>query len=109
MSQSIELDLFTPFYNTTCLSDSDLKEHRFRAGHLNRKILDFFKSHSYENYTCWEVNRALGINSYPITSIRRSMSDLTPDYLVKLDGKEGHPFVQRKGFYKEACYCWTAR
>jgi hypothetical protein len=93
------------YYNTTNMSGDDLKEHKFRAKGLNRRVLNFFKAHSYENFTAWEVHKAIGINSAPITSIRRSMTDLTDmGYLVKLDGNEGRHFVQRPGQWKEKCF-----
>ena len=91
------------FYNTANLQGDALKEHKFRAGRLNRRVLDFYKSHSYENYTPWEVNRALGVNSAPITSIRRAISDLTNmGYLIRTN-------IQRPGQYKEPCYGWQLK
>ncbi len=98
------------FHNTTSLDGGDLSDHRFRAGRQNKRVLDFFKSHSYENYIPFEVWKCLGVNNAPITSIRRSISDLTDlEYLIKLDGKDGRPLVQRKGEYNEKCYCWQIK
>jgi hypothetical protein len=93
------------YHNTTSLSGNDLKEHQFRAGKLNKRVLDFFRSHSYENYTPWETYKALGINSCIKSSVQRSMTDLTTmGYLIKLDGFVGRPKVQRPGEWKELCY-----
>lgn len=91
------------WHNTTDLQDQDLKDHKFQAGKLNRKVLDFFKSHSYESYTAWEILKSLGINSVPITSIRRALTDLTTmGYLVRTN-------IQRPGQYKEKSFCWQIR
>lgn len=103
------------WHNTTDLQGQDLKDHKFQAGKLNRKVLDFFKSHSYENYTPYEIWKALGINSVIKSSVQRSMTDLTTmDYLEKLDGKERSdgskkPLVQRPGQYKEKSFAWQIR
>lgn len=107
-----ELDLF---YNTTDLQGQDLKEHQFQAGKLNYKVLSFFKSHSYENYTPYEVWKSLGINSVIKSSVQRSMTDLTTmGYLEKLDGKEREdgskkPLVQRPGEWKELTFARQIR
>lgn len=96
-------DHLSRFHNTTNLQGSELKERQFRAGKMNKRVLDFFRSHSYENYTPWEVHKALGVNSAPITSIRRAITDLTTmDYLVRTN-------IQRPGQWKEKCYAWRLR
>ena len=103
------------FYNTTTLTTDDLKQRQIRNGSQNRKVLDFFKSHSYENYIPLEVWKALGINNRPKSSIQRAMTDLTDmGYLEKLDGKERidgskKPFVQRPGESKELCFAWRLK
>lgn len=103
----IQLDIF---HNTTCQKGEDLQRCQFRAGKLNRRVLNFFKSHSYQNYTPFEVWKELGVNNSPKSSIQRSITDLTSmGYLVKLDGKEGRQFVQRSGQYKEMCFCWMLK
>lgn len=96
-SQAATLDRY---HNTNGLSGDDLKQKQMKTGSQNRKVLDFFRSHSYENFTPWEVNRALGMNNTPITSIRRAITDLTEmGYLRRTD-------IQRPGLYKEPCYAW---
>ena len=117
MTQPTLYDLMTAsveplakFHNTTELHGDELKQRQIRNGSQNRKVLDFFKSHSYENYTAFEVWKRLGINNQPKSSIQRAMTDLTDmGYLEKLDGKERDdgskkPFVQRPGEWKELCF-----
>jgi len=102
-----ELDLF---YNTTELSGEELSDSRFRAGKLNRKVLTFFQTHSYENYTPEETWKRLGINNYPLTSVRRAITSLTSlGRLEKLDGQNGRPKVQRPGEWKQPCFAWRIR
>jgi len=103
------------FHNTTDLKDDQLKQRQIRNGSQNRKILNFFQSHSYENFIPFEVWKYLGINNQPKSSIQRAMTDLTTmDYLEKLDGKERpdgskKPLVQRPGEWRELCYAWQIR
>ncbi len=103
-------DHLDKFHNTTELQGEELKQRQLRAGGQNRKVLSFFQSHSYENYSPFEVWKALGVNNQPITSIRRAISDLTAmGYLSRLDGKEGRSFVQRPGEYRILSYCWQLK
>lgn len=91
------------FHNTTNETGEQLKQRQIRAGSQNRKVLDFFKSHSYQNFTPFEVWKWLGINNQPITSIRRAMSDLTNmDYLVRTN-------IKRMGQWNEPCFAWQLK
>ena len=113
--KTFDKSLISRFHNTTSLQGDDLKEHQFKAGKLNRRVLDFFISHSYENYTPFEVWKALGVNSCIRSSVQRSMTDLTEmTYLEKLDGKERpdgtkKPFVQRPGQYNSPSFAWRLK
>jgi hypothetical protein len=103
----LELDLF---HNTIEASGPELEEHRLQAGKLNRKVLDFFRTHSYENYIAHEVYKALGINNHLKSSVQRAITDLTSmNYLEKLDGKEGRPKVQRPGQWKVNCFAYRLK
>lgn len=96
------------FYNSTQLSGTELSEHRFKNGRCNFLVLSFFESHKYDNYTTWDVQKGIGINKYPEGSIKRAVTTLTKrDFLIKLDGKENRPFVQRIGRYGALCFAWT--
>lgn len=107
-----DLEVIRPmnrFHNTTGFKGAELKEHEFKAGKLNKRVLDFFKAHPCENYNPFEVWKALGVNSCIRSSVQRSISDLTEmGYLEKLDGKQGRPFVQRMGQYGIS-FCWRLK
>ena len=91
------------YHNTNDICGGVLRIREIKNGSQNKKILDFFKAHSYENFTPWEVQKALGISSMPITSVRRSMSDLTfMEYLEKTK-------IKRPGQYGEPCFAWKLR
>jgi hypothetical protein len=98
------------YFNTTNLSGTELQESRFKAGMLNDKVLLYFRLHPFDCHTPFEIWKKLGINNYPETSIRRSITNLTTlGKLEKLDGKEGRPFVQRKGHYGKLSYAWRIK
>ena len=110
-----EPTLFDRFHNTTLLEGDELLTHKFHAGKQNKVVLDFFRLHSYENYTPYEVWKALGINNILKSSVQRAITDLTTmTYLEKLDGKlrpDGtkKPLVQRPGQWKEKCFAWRVK
>lgn len=91
------------FINTINLSGDELKKHEMRAETQTRKILEFFRLHSYESFTPWEVMERMNLTNVPITSIRRALSDLTyMGYLVRTDEK-------RMGKYGEMNFTWKLR
>jgi hypothetical protein len=95
------------YFNTTSLEGQELSDARFKAGMLNSKVLSYMKAHKYDNVTRFELWKRLGINNHPETSIGRALTNLTDmGELVKLDGKNGNPKVQRKGRYGSPCYAW---
>jgi len=88
------------FYNTTSLKGDELKAREKRIGGQNKAVLDYFKAHSYENFTPWELSERTGIF---IVSARRAMTDLTSmGYLERTD-------VKRPGQFKELCYAWKLK
>ena len=87
------------FHNTTDLKEKELINANKRANLQEQKILKFFEASQYNSYTPSEVWLAFG-QQWPLTSVRRSITNLTNEgYLIKL--KE-----QRVGFYGEKNYCW---
>jgi len=92
----------SPYYNTNHLKDIALEEAQGNAVNQSVKILLFFKNNPEHNYTPPEVHEIFDINT-PLTSVRRSISDLT---------KEGLLFktaIQRKGAYGSPNYAWKYR
>jgi hypothetical protein len=95
------------YFNTTNLSGSELVESKFKAGMLNSKVLLYFRLHPFDCYTRFELWKKLGIRNNPETSIGRALTNLTTlGYLVKMDGTNGKPFVQRKGQYGKKEFAW---
>lgn len=93
------------FHNTLDLPESELKARQLKSGSQNSIVYAYFYSHPYLAYTPVEVwkfliNRGLISSRTPVTSIRRSMTDLTKlGYLEKTKEK-------RAGEYGELNYCW---
>jgi Fe2+ or Zn2+ uptake regulation protein len=89
------------YYNTNKLSGDDLKQANAQAKFQQDLILDIFKERG-EAMTPFEVQACLEAKNkaYPITSIRRAISNLTDaGELVKLD-------LMRPGVYKKPNHCW---
>ena len=64
------------YYNTTNLNGADLKKSTGRAESQTEKILRFFLAHPRKSFTpiqVWAANNSISL----LTSVRRSMSDLT--------------------------------
>lgn len=84
------MEQLTIFHNTIGLDPSQEAQMRERIRGQNRRILKFFENNSSGRFTPFEVSN-IGDIPGPITSIRRSISDLTKaGYLVKTNHmKEG--------------------
>jgi len=95
-----------PFYNTTNETGQTLADATVKAKTQNELIIDFFKGGG--RFTPWGVYAqllALGRinNRVPITSIRRSISDLCKDgYLVKLNEKRREQLGVANYLYQKA-------
>jgi hypothetical protein len=87
------------FYDTINLSPGEFRKACKDADKQVDKILLVFKSTSIKYLTPAEVYNILE-QKYPITSIRRAMTNMTGTYLTKTD-------YQKKGLYGKANYCWT--
>ncbi len=94
------------YYNTTHESGQTLVEAKVKANTQNELIMDFFKGGA--KFTPWGVySQLLSLgrisNSVPITSIRRSISDLcSQGYLVKLNEKRREKLGKANYFYQKA-------
>ncbi len=97
---AVQLDIF---YNTTHLTGNDLKIRRIKADAQSRLILAFFKMHPGELFTPFEVLKALNYDPMQITSVRRSITDLTnAGLLIKTD-------VMKQGELGSPNHCWRLR
>lgn len=78
-----QLDLF---YNTTHMSEKELRQRRIGAAGQCRAILKFFQDNPSGYFTPFEVQKYAGMPQTPITSIRRAINTLTlAGLLVKTD------------------------
>jgi len=74
------------YFNTTN-EEKDLKKYQRKAKSQDEVILEFFKLHPYTVYSPDYIMDELGLEC-PITSVRRSISNLTKQgKLVKTDRK----------------------
>ena len=78
------------YYNTNKESGKTLKRSRKKANSQEQMILALFKQNPRAKFTPESVLKKLQSvhQNYPITSIRRAMSNLKDDgYLIKTDDK----------------------
>jgi hypothetical protein len=90
------------FHNSIPIEEENLPEARERASYQKDIVLDFFKWHPNNNYTPYEVFDQLSEAMMLLTSIRRSITDLTKEgRLIKGDYSES-----RKGRYSALNRVW---
>ena len=90
----------TNFYNTTKESGADLKKSKEKTFSQSEKILNFFEDNKGKSFTPFDVLKNVFGENTPITSIRRSMTDL--ERLGRLKKTK----EQRVGLYGKMNYCW---
>ena len=89
------------YYNTTNESGEQLKEYKEKSLSQNEKITRFFIQRKGQNFTPSEILSRCFSPLTPLTSIRRSMSNLTKEgYLKQID-------LKRMGIYGRKENCWT--
>lgn len=92
------------FYNTTGLKGFDLFRSQEKAKKQDDIILQILREDG-EEMTPFEVNAEAEKQGYhyPITSIRRSITNLTKE------GKLEKLLIKRNGVYGQKNYTWRAR
>lgn len=90
-------------YNTTHEPDDMTRQYNKQTATQDNRIAAFFESNPGEIFTPWEVQaQVFPIPPPPITSVRRSMSDLTKaGILTKTTHKK------EVGGYGRRSYAWT--
>ncbi len=88
-------------YNTTHESGDKLQEYRNKAASQESRIASFFELNPGEAWTPWEIQSLVFKTKTPITSVRRSMSDLTK---VGILTKTEH--LKEAGNYGRRSYAW---
>lgn len=89
------------FFNTTRLSGQELKDARKKATGQTAVILSVFEDHPDTWFTPWDIFYKLD-QRHMITSIRRAITTLTGEYLVKGERK-------RSGPANETNYTWKLK
>lgn len=88
------------FYNTTQETNPELAAYRDQTLKQDARVLELFKTRRHLNYTPSEVLR-IAFDRTPITSIRRSMTNLTDDGLLIKTGSK------REGMYGRPEHVWA--
>jgi len=94
------------YYNTNEETGQTLKDSRGQAKTQEDIILRFFQHYPYRSFTPFEVQEEIRIlrgKDYPITSVRRAMTDLTSeDRLIKVVS----PLTMKAGKYGKPNHVW---
>jgi len=87
------------FHNTIALLPSEKAEREVKSSRQNDKILKLFQDNPHSDFTPCDVYLRLG-QQYPITSVRRGITDMTKWGLLIKTNK------MRVGLFSENNYCW---
>jgi len=91
------------FHNSINLKGKELEKAIAKTKGQSKKIMVFMEANHLKSYTPPEVHEALFDESVPLTSVRRSLTNLTSKgHLRQTDEK-------REGLYGSENYCWTFR
>ena len=67
------------FHNTINAQDEELKQHEVKAITQGDRILRMFRGHPERNFTPCEIQEKLWSDAPLLTSVRRSITNLTRD------------------------------
>lgn len=76
------------YYNTASESEHQLEVFKKKTETQSNKILEFFKDQPMVEYGASRVHLALFGNNTPITSVRRSITDLISDDKLEYSGRK---------------------
>lgn len=88
-------------YHDTAKAGEKLHEYRNKAASQESRIASFFELNPGEIFSPWEIQSLVFKTKTPITSVRRSMSDLTK---VGILTKTEH--LKEAGNYGRRSYAW---
>ncbi len=91
------------FHNTIQLNGIELLVADGKCKNQDQVILAYFDKHSSISFTPFEVQEGLSLYRTPITSIRRSITNLTTDGHLENTGE------QAMGIYDKPNYKWRRR
>lgn len=88
------------FYNTIHETGKALETSKEKAKSQDQRITTYFKSNTEVLLTPSEVRGYVFGNSIPVTSVRRSMTNLTKSGILEKTS------LMRKGDYNKMSHCW---
>lgn len=89
------------FYNTTRESGETLKEYTEKAQTQDEKVLAFFRSRPGKYFTPFDIQKYVFDDRTPVTSCRRSLTNLTAKGLIYKSS------VKEVEVYNRANYTWS--
>ena len=91
------------FYNTINAEKDELKQHEAKAETQSARILRMFSGHPERSFTPCEIQEKLWADAPLLTSVRRSISNLTRDgYLERTN-------TRRLGAHGAMNYTWQLK
>lgn len=91
------------YYNTTLLKGTELAKAKAKAKGQSEIILDFFKANPGVAYSPPTVQKLCGLDNCPLTSVRRSISNLTKA------GNLVNTYDTEPGLYGAANFLWKLK
>ena len=91
------------FHNTIDAQGDELKQHEAKAENQSDRILKIFKSNPERDFTPCEIEKKLWGDAPLLTSVRRSITNLTRD------GKLERTETRRLGAHGAMNYTWRLR
>ncbi len=102
---SRQLDIFAinSFHNSLPVRDAEqLEQYEDKANKQDKKILNFFECHHHQSFTPADIHLVFG-QQFPLTSIRRAITNLTKAGKLELTGET------RKGLYGRENNTWKLK
>jgi len=91
------------FHNSINLKGKELEKSIARTKGQSKKIMVFMEANHLKSYTPPQIHEELFDESVPLTSIRRSLTDLTAKGHLRQTAEV------REGLYGMSNHCWTFR
>lgn len=88
------------YYNTTNLIGEDLLAEINNAKSQEDKIALFFSNRAMQFYSPSDILELIFNNTVPLTSVRRALSDLTDQGILRKTDK------LKPGLYGKPVHCW---
>lgn len=91
------------YFSTTNAQGSNLREYKARSSSQDLCVLEYFKRHPGEVFSPEDAHKALFSDSVPLTSVRRSFSNLEKEFFIEKTGQ------MKEGIYGRPVNTWRLR